>query len=135
MLIRTPPLNAEQIAIWMRHGAKAIAPASGETFAPVTPAIAQRHAEFDFKKAKRALDRARAKTSVRTIKPLRRLRTNQAAVNESLLDAFGALLAINKSMAAELGAMSSELAELRARVAAVARAGDSGIHSNRETRG
>jgi hypothetical protein len=50
---------------------------------------------------------------VRTIKPLQRLRRNQGAVNEGLIDSFSALIAINKQMAAEISALSSEMATLR----------------------
>ena len=71
------------------------------------------HPGFDFKKTREALNRARTKTEVHTIKPLQRLRRNQGAVNEGLIDAFSALLAVNKQMAAEISALSSEMAALR----------------------
>jgi hypothetical protein len=75
------------------------------------------HPGFDFKKAKQALNRARTKTDVRTIKPLQRLRRNQGAVNEGLVDAFSALIAVNKQMAAEIAALSSDMSALRQRLA------------------
>lgn len=71
------------------------------------------HPGFDFKKAREALNRARTKTDVHTIKPLQRLRRNQGAVNEGLIDSFSALIAVNKQMAAEISALSSEMAALR----------------------
>ena len=75
--------------------------------------MGQHHPGFDFKKTRDALNRARTKTDVRTIKPLQRLRRNQGAVNEGLIDSFSALLAVNKQMAAEISALSSEMATLR----------------------
>jgi hypothetical protein len=48
---------------------------------------------------------------------LQRLRRNQGAVNEGLIDAFSALIAVNKLMAAEISALSSEMATLRQLVA------------------
>lgn len=131
MLIRTPTLDGQQIETWIRQGAEMVMPSSFELPAAVA-STARAHAAFDFKKARQALQRARAKSGVRGIKPLRRLRTNQAAVNEGLLDAFGALLAINKSMAAELSAVSTELAELRARIS---RSAAADTRSTPETRG
>jgi hypothetical protein len=75
--------------------------------------LRQHHPGFDFKKTRDALNRARTKTDVHTIKPLQRLRRNQGAVNEGLIDSFSALIAVNKQMAAEISALSSEMATLR----------------------
>jgi hypothetical protein len=55
---------------------------------------------------------------VDTIKPLRRLRRNQGAINEGLIDSLSALIAVNKQMAAELAGLSGELATLRQQIAA-----------------
>ena len=117
MLIRTPTLDAGRIESWIRDGAESLSPANGAETSRSGTAEGQWHAGFDFKKARQALQRARAKTALRTIKPLRRLRTNQAAVNESVIDALSALLAVNKSMAAEVAALATEVAELRGRLA------------------
>jgi hypothetical protein len=119
MLIQTPSLSADQVENWMQEAAATFAPAADTTrpvgdFRPRT--------DFDFKKVRQALQRARAKTSLRTIKPLRRLRTDQAAVNESLSDAVGALLNVNKAMATELAALATQVAELRAELSARAAA-------------
>jgi hypothetical protein len=113
MLIQCPELTAAQIAEWMRTAAAR----------PVTTQTGHRpamdwttrhhHPGFDFKKTRDALNRARTKTDVRTIKPLQRLRRNQGAVNEGLIDSFSALIAVNKQMAAEISALSSEMATLR----------------------
>lgn len=113
MLIHCPELTAAQIAEWMRTAA---------TRPPMTqtagrPSIdwttRQHHPGFDFKKTRDALNRARTKTDVHTVKPLQRLRRNQGAVNEGLIDSFSALIAVNKQMAAEISALSSEMATLR----------------------
>lgn len=113
MLIHCPELTADQIAEWMRTAAaRPVArQAGGRSFAE--PTMRHHHPGFDFKKAREALNRARTKTEVQTIKPLQRLRRNQGAVNEGLIDAFSALIAVNKQMAAEIAALSSEMATLR----------------------
>jgi hypothetical protein len=116
MLIHCPELTADQIAEWMRTAA--VRP----TRRPANRSSAERtmrhhHPGFDFKKAREALNRARTKTDVDTIKPLQRLRRNQGAVNEGLIDSFSALIAVNKQMAAEISALSSEMATLRQLVA------------------
>jgi hypothetical protein len=116
MVIRTPTLDGTQIENWMRQSASQIGLTSG--FESLSSRPAEGVTYFDFKKARQALQRARKKSSPRTIKPLRRLRTNQAAVNESLADALSALLAVNKAMASELTALGTELAQLRARLPA-----------------
>jgi hypothetical protein len=113
MLIHCPELTADQIAEWMRTAATrpATRQAGGRSSAERT--TRHHHPGFDFKKTREALNRARTKTDVHTIKPLQRLRRNQGAVNEGLIDSFSALLAVNKQMAAEISALSSEMATLR----------------------
>ena len=117
MQIRSPALTHAQIAEWMRLAAarpvmeRPTGQSSGER------ATRFHHPGFDFKKIRDALDRARKKTDVHTIKPLRRLRRNQGAVNEGLIDSFSALIGVNKEMAREIAALSSEVAELRQRLA------------------
>ncbi|HYJ05462.1 MAG TPA: hypothetical protein VEX43_10030 [Chthoniobacterales bacterium] len=113
MLIHCPELTADQIAEWMRTAAtRPLATrAEGRPFFERT--TRHHHPGFDFKKTRDALNRARHKTDVHTIKPLQRLRRNQGAVNEGLIDSFSALIAVNKQMAAEISALSSEMATLR----------------------
>jgi hypothetical protein len=50
-------------------------------------------------------------------KPFRRLRRNQGAVNEGLIDSLGALIAVNKQMASEIAGLSTDVAALRQRLA------------------
>jgi len=116
MQIRSPALTTEQITKWIRLAAArpASRPATGRTTADVRSY--GNHPGFDFKKARQALNRARAKTDVNTIKPLRRLRRNQGAVNEALIDSFSALVAVNKQMASEIAALSADMAALRQRL-------------------
>ena len=113
MRIHCPELTTDQIVDWMRTAATR--PASRRPAGRLSPEATTRrhHPGFDFKKAREALNRARTKTDVPTIKPLQRLRRNQGAVNEGLIDAFSALIAVNKQMAAEISALSSEMAMLR----------------------
>ena len=116
MEIRSPALTTEQITKWIQLAVArpTSRPASGR--APADVRSHGKHPGFDFKKARQALNRARAKTDVNTIKPLRRLRRNQGAVNEALIDSFSALVAVNKQMASEIAALSADMAALRQRL-------------------
>jgi hypothetical protein len=117
MLIRTPALETQQIQTWIRDGAKRL-PFSGDATGrgPVHANNGRQTTDFDFKKVRQAVQRARSKTTLRIMKPLRRLRTNQAAINESVIDALSGLITINKALVADLAARDAELAELRARI-------------------
>jgi hypothetical protein len=118
MQLRTPDLSVEQIADWMQTAAaqpKAVQ--AIDRPAPERKAF-RHHPGFDFKSARQSLGRARAKNDIDTIKPLRRLRRNQGAINEALIDAFSALLAVNKQMASEIAGLSTELATVRELLAA-----------------
>jgi hypothetical protein len=119
MQISGPELTSEQIEQWMRLAAARPRPAGpvAATRRSMELRPYRDHPGFDFKKAKQALNRARSKTDVDTIKPLRRLRRNQGAVNEGLIDSFSALIAVNKQMATEITALSADLAALRQRLA------------------
>ena len=130
MLIHCPELTAAQIAEWMRTAAARPATTQAARRPSIDWTMRQHHPGFDFKKTRDALNRARTKTDVHTIKPLQRLRRNQGAVNEGLIDSFSALIAVNKQMAAEISALSSEtaallqlLAESEARAASEQRSG------------
>lgn len=116
MEIRSPALTTEQITKWTRLAVAR--PISKPATARATAGFGSHgnHPGFDFKKARQALNRARAKTDVNTIKPLRRLRRNQGAVNEALIDSFSALVAVNKQMASEIAALSTDMAALRQRL-------------------
>lgn len=117
MQSRSPDLSAEQISKWMRAAAaepRFEQPATREVH---LPAAFRRHPGFDFKNARQSLGRARAKNDIDTIKPLRRLRRNQGAINEALIDSLSALIAVNKQMAGEIAGLSGELAALRQQLA------------------
>lgn len=117
MQVRSPALSPDQITKWMRAAAaqpRAEQPAERNA---VFSSTFRRHPGFDFKSARQSLGRARAKNDIDTIKPLRRLRRNQGAINEALIDALSALIGVNKQMAAEIAGLSGELAALRARLA------------------
>jgi hypothetical protein len=117
MEFRCPELTRHQIAEWMRGALPRPSPrrtATGPLLPQMTP---YHHAGFDFKKTRDALGRARNKTYVHTLKPLQRLRRNQGAVNEGLIDAFSALITVNKQMAREIAGLSADVAMLRQRLA------------------
>lgn len=117
MEIRCPELTRDQIAEWMQGALPrpSVRRAASELF--VRQSTPYHHPGFDFKKTRDALGRARNKTDVHTIKPLQRFRRNQGAVNEGLIDAFSALITVNKQMAREIAALSSDVATLRQRLA------------------
>lgn len=117
MEIRSPALTTEQITKWMRLAVARPIRKAATASVPAGFGSYGNHPGFDFKKARQALNRARAKTDVNTIKPLRRLRRNQGAVNEALIDSFSALVAVNKQMASEIAALSADMAALRQRLA------------------
>jgi hypothetical protein len=117
MQVRSPELSVEQISKWMRAAAT-----EPRRKLPAVPdahpaSISRHHPGFDFKSARQSLGRARAKNDIDTIKPLRRLRRNQGAINEALIDSLSALIAVNKQMAAEIAGLSGELATLRQQLA------------------
>jgi hypothetical protein len=117
MQVRSPELSTDQIAKWMRAAA-----AQPRQEQPVDRHVHPRlsigfHPGFDFRSARQALGRARTKNDIDTIKPLRRLRRNQGAINEGLIDSLSALIAVNKQMAAEIAGLSGELAALREKLA------------------
>src|SRR4051812_22093378 len=117
MQLRSPELSTEQIAKWMRAGALLPKTAATAERAPHPGNSSRHHPGFDFRSARQSLQRARAKNDIDTIKPLRRLRRNQGAVNEALIDCLSAALAVNKQMAAEIAGLSGEIAILRQQVA------------------
>ena len=126
MQVRSPDLTAAQIAEWMRAAAAQPhleQPAERGFFANPS---SRRHPGFDFKSARQSLGRARAKNDIDTIKPLRRLRRNQGAINEALIDTLSALIGVNKQMAGEIAGLSAELASLRQQLAETKGAGDRG---------
>ena len=117
MQVRSPVLSPEQIVKWMQAAAIEPPRDQGAERAAVATIGFRRHPGFDFKSARQSLGRARAKNDINTIKPLRRLRRNQGAINEALIDALSALIAVNKQMAGEIAGLSGELASLRERLA------------------
>jgi hypothetical protein len=121
---RSPDLSAEQISKWMQ--AAVAQPRREEAAAREShlPSSFHRHPGFDFKNARQSLGRARAKNDIDTIKPLRRLRRNQGAINEALIDSLSALIAVNKQMAGEIAGLSGELATLRQQLAQGKTSGD-----------
>ena len=117
MHLRSPDLTVEQISDWMRLVAAETRPAQVVKRSAVAQPAFRHHPGFDFKSARQSLKRARTKNDIDTFKPLRRLRRNQGAINEALVDAFSALLAVNKQMASEIAGLSTDVTALRSRLA------------------
>ena len=63
-----------------------------------------------------SLDRARRKSFVRAMKPLRRLLRNQGAVNDSLIEAVFHLSAQTQEMVEEIRDLRMQLAALRKQI-------------------
>jgi hypothetical protein len=117
MQVRSPEVSAEQVAKWMRARAQSRTVTATADRGPRINQFSRHHPGFDFKNARESLKRARAKNDIDTIKPLRRLRRNQGAINEALVDCLSAVLAVNKQMASEIAGLSGEIAMLRQQVA------------------
>jgi hypothetical protein len=80
-----------------------------------------------------SLDRARRKSFVQAIKPLRRLLRNQGAVNDSLIDALFHLSAQTQEMVEEITDLRSQLAVLQKQIPLARPApGDAGLISPAE---
>ena|SRR5437764_10950808 len=126
MQLRSPDLSTEQIAKWMRATAHCRKTQSVPERTPQAGQLSRHHPGFDFKNARQSLNRARAKNDIDTIKPLRRLRRNQGAINEALIDCLSAALSVNKQMAAEIAGLSGEIATLRQQIAENGAAADAG---------
>lgn len=118
MSIHLPELTPKQIATWIEAAAENAGQTTNEhqevdrsrSTEPPLPA------SFDFAEIRQALSRACAKNDVPTIKQLRRLRRNQGAVNQSLIDSLGGTITVVESLVAELRRMGAEIAELHAAV-------------------
>jgi hypothetical protein len=119
MSIHLPELTPKQIASWIETSAAEVAqnaprePLRRNRQRGASVGVAQQ-ASFDFSGVREALNRAFAKTHVPALKPFRRLRRNQGAVNQSLIDSVGGTVAIVEAMADEIRALRAEVAELRA---------------------
>jgi hypothetical protein len=121
MPFRQPEITIEQITKWIRLSLRppfSAHPRVAQTPLPVRP---HEHSSADFKSARQALNRAHAKTSIKTIAPFRRLRRNQGAVNESLISSIRSLIRVNKKMEREIELLHADfsnvcdqLAEMRA---------------------
>jgi hypothetical protein len=118
---RQPQVTIEQITKWIRLSLRpplSAHPRVAQTPLPVRP---REYSSADLKSARQALNRAHAKTSVKTMAPFRRLRRNQGAVNESLISSIRSLIRVNKKLEREIELLRADfsnvcdrLAELRA---------------------
>ena len=124
MQVRSPELSVEQISKWMRAAAADPRPEVATIFETHRASTSRHHPGFDFKSARQSLGRARAKNDIDTIKPVRRLRRNQGAINEGLIDSLSALIAVNKHLAAEITGLSGDLAPRRQQLAEKKTSGD-----------
>lgn len=109
--MKIPVINEASISEWMRKSAEARsqfvhADASMEAGAPGK--------QFEIVDAE--LRRAKAKSFVKGIKPLRGLRRNQEAVNESTLAAVRELVVVNRKMACEIEALQNLALVLRQQI-------------------
>src|SRR2546426_6022594 len=107
MLIRKSQITPDHVSEWIRDAAKgaSFSGAAGDSsFVPTAY-------RFSFDVVNSELHRAHSKSFVRMVKPFRRLRRNQGAVNESLIRAVNELCNINHEMAREIEVMRAALAD------------------------
>jgi hypothetical protein len=112
-----PPVSPEEIANWVRDAASDGPWRPGHKLS-AGPASAADSRGFHLTIVEAALNRARLKTFVPGPKPFRGLRRNQAAVNESLIEAVHYLSAQTQELKQELNELRRIVGNLRRQAAA-----------------
>ena len=110
---------AAEISNWIRTGATA---SSGQGEGGSLPAVTT-HSHLG--RIQASLHRARTKTFVRMVKPLRGLFRNQGAVNLALVDAVHHLSAQSEEMVAEIRDLRAQVTQMRAQLRALSQSGGS----------
>ena len=103
----------QEIASWIRTGATA----PGDQMRSGSLPAATAHSHLG--RIQAALHRARTKTFVRVVKPLRGLFRNQGAVNLALIDAVHHLSGQTEEMMAEIRDLRAEVTQLRTQLRAL----------------
>jgi hypothetical protein len=91
------PVSLEETANWIRDAAVSKSWRPSHQSGPIPVSITEIY-DVHFELIQSSLLRARSKTFVRAIKPLRRILRNQGAVNDSLIEAVHHLAAQNQKM-------------------------------------
>ena len=112
-----PPASPNEIAKWVRDAAAEDAWRPGHKLG-IGAAAPSENRGFHFAIVEAALNRARLKTYVRGAKPFRRLRRNQSAVNDSLIEAVHHLTTQTQEMKQELNELRRVVGNLRRQLAA-----------------
>ncbi len=117
-----PKPTAQQIEKWIWSGAKdslrGHPPSADEAVAPSLRFFGWGSENARrFNGARQALERASTKNNVDAVPPFRRLRRNQSAVNESLVDAVRGLLAVVRQLGNELDVVNAKLKDLQMQIA------------------
>lgn len=112
-----PPASTDEIAKWVRDAAAEDLWRPGPKLGIGAAAGADSRG-FHFAIVEAALNRARLKTFVRGAKPFRRLRRNQSAVNDSLIEAVHHLSTQTQEMKQELNELRRVVGNLRRQLAA-----------------
>jgi hypothetical protein len=112
-----PPASPNEIAKWVRDAAAEDPWRPGHKLG-IGAAAASENRGFHFAIVEAALNRARLKTYVRGAKPFRRLRRNQSAVNDSLIEAVHHLTTQTQEMKQELNELRRVVGNLRRQLAA-----------------
>jgi hypothetical protein len=111
-----PPASPEEITKWVRDAAAETPWRPGHKLS-AGPAPVSDSRGFHFTIVEAALNRARLKTFVPGPKPFRGLRRNQAAVNESLIEAVHYLSAQTQELKQELNELRRIVGNLRRQAA------------------
>ena len=105
------PVSLEEISQRIRQAALATAWNRGDLLSS-SPETGNVHAG----RIQAALLRARQKTFVKAVKPLRRIARNQGAVNDSLIEAMHHLAAQNQELMEQMGELREVIAILRGKL-------------------
>jgi hypothetical protein len=116
-----PPASLDEIAKWVRDAATENVAGAGQKLEATTASLGLESGQFHLTPVEAALNRARLKTRVRAPKPFRRLRRNQAAVNDSLIEAVHHLSIETQELKQEVNELRRVVGHLRRQLAAANR--------------
>ena len=109
------PVSLEEISQRIRQAAVSMSWRPGHHLSS-SPASIPETGSFHAGRIQASLLRAREKTFVKTVKPLRRIVRNQGAVNDSLIEAVHHLAAQNQEMSEDLQTLRDLVGQLRAQL-------------------
>ena len=109
------PVSLEEISQRIRQAAVSLSWRPGHHLSS-SPASIPETGAFHAGRIQASLLRARQKTFVKAVKPLRRIVRNQGAVNDSLIEAVHHLAAQNQEMSEDIQTLRDLVGQLRAQL-------------------